>query len=487
MNLSQIRLPSAYTILFLLIIVVTIGTWIIPAGLYDRDASGAPVPGTYHEVPPNPQRIILAFMAPISGMYGILGESGVISPYEFGYLFGAIDVSLFVLVIGGFLAVTMKTGAIDTGIRSVALGFRGKERLLIVILMILFALGGTTYGMAEETLAFYVLIIAVMIAAGYDALTGVAVILLGAGIGVLGSTINPFATGIASGFAGIPLGDGLVLRIVILAVSLFIGILFVMRYAERVRTDPSRSLVFHLKDENQKRFAGDAESGAVPQLTGKQKVVLILFGLAFLIMIIGVIPWADLGITGIPTLGWWFGEFTALFLFFAIIIGLYARMNESDLADTFVQGAGDFLGVALIIALARGITVVMNNGLITDTVLFWCNSALSGLAAIPFINVMFVIYLPLSFLIPSSSGLATLTMPIMAPLGSLAGVDASLIVTAYQSASGLVNLINPTFAVVMGALAIGRVPYGTWLRFVWPLMLVLAALVVVMLSLGAVV
>jgi len=486
MNLPHIRLPSAYTILFLLIILVTIGTWIIPAGLYDRDEAGAPIPGTYHEVAPNPQRIILAFMAPISGMYGILGETGVISPYEFGYLFGAIDVALFVLVIGGFLAVTMKTGAIDTAIRSVALGFSGRERLLIPILMILFALGGTTYGMAEETLAFYVLIIAVMIAAGYDALTGVAVVLLGAGIGVLGSTVNPFATGIASGFAGIPLGEGLLLRIVILVFALFIGIFFVMRYAERVRTDPSASLVHHLREENEKKFIGGAGTGGpVPQLTFRQKVVLVLFGLAFLTMIVSVIPWADLGITVIPTFGWWFGEFTALFLFFAIVIGLYARMGESDLADTFVHGAADFLGVALIIALARAITVVMNNGLITDTVLFWCDSALSGLASVPFINVMFVIYLPLSFLIPSSSGLATLTMPIMAPLGSLSGVNASLIVTAYQSASGLVNLINPTFAVVMGALAIGRVPYGTWLRFVWPLLLILAALIILMLSLGA--
>lgn len=485
MNISAFRMPSAYTILFLLIIVMIVGTWFIPAGLYDRNDAGQPIPGTYHEVDPHPQRLMLSFMAPVSGMYGIQGESGKISPYESGTLFGAIDVSLFVLVIGGFLGVTMKTGAIDAAIRSITIRFRSREKLMIPLLMILFAIGGTTYGMAEETLAFYILIIAIMIAAGYDALTGVAVIMLGAGIGVLGSTVNPFATGIASGFAGVSIGDGILLRFVLLAACLFIGIMYVMRYAERVRNDPSASLVYELKEENEKKFMGNIGNTDLPVITRLQGFILVLFGLAFAIMIYSVIPWKDLGLTSIPTLGWGFAEYTALFLFFAIIIGICDRMKEFEIADSFVRGAADLLGVALIIALARGITVVMNNGLITDTVLFWCNNALSGFSAVPFIDVMFVIYIPLSFLIPSSSGLAALTMPVMAPLGSLAGVNESLIVTAYQSASGLVNLINPTFAVVMGGLAIGRISYGTWLRFVGPLMLMLAVLIIILLSLGA--
>jgi len=487
MNLSAFRMPSAYTILFLLIILMIVGTWFIPAGMYDRNDDGQPIPGTYHHVDPHPQRLMLSFMAPVSGMYGIQGESGMISPYESGHLFGAIDVSLFVLVIGGFLGVTMKTGAIDAAIRSITLRFRERERLLIPLLMIIFAIGGTTYGMAEETLAFYILIIAIMIAAGYDALTGVAVIMLGAGIGVLGSTVNPFATGIASGFAGISLGDGILLRFSILVIALFIGIMYVMRYAERVRRDPSASLVYELREENEKKFVGSIGNGeGEGGITRIQKIILLLFALAFAIMIYSVMPWKDFGITAIPTLGWSFGEYTALFLFFAIIIGICDRMKEMDIADNFVHGAADLLGVALIIALARGITVVMNNGLITDTVLFWCNSALSGFSAVPFIDVMFLIYLPLSFLIPSSSGLAALTMPIMAPLGSLAGVEQSLIVTAYQSASGLVNLINPTFAVVMGGLAIGRVSYGTWLRFVGPLLIMFVVLIIILLSLGAI-
>ncbi len=208
---SRFALPSAYTILFALIVVAAIATWIIPAGTYDTNAAGEPIPGTYHEVPAKPSRIIVdSLTAPINGLYGIENAKGNINYYNSGTLFGAIDIALFILVIGGFLGVTMKTGAIQAGIGSLVHRMAGRERLMIPALMCVFALGGTTYGMAEESLAFYALVITVLIAAGYDALTGAAVVLLGCGIGTLGSTINPFATGIASGIAGIPISDGLV-------------------------------------------------------------------------------------------------------------------------------------------------------------------------------------------------------------------------------------------------------------------------------------
>jgi uncharacterized ion transporter superfamily protein YfcC len=363
---------------------------------------------------------------------------------------------------------------------------RGRERRLIPILMIVFAIGGTTYGMAEESLAFYALIITVMIAAGYDALTGALILLLGCGIGVLGSTVNPFATGIASGFAGISISEGLVLRLVILVLGLAAGIWFVQRYAERVRKDPSKSLVYDMKEANERHFAATGDEGGDIVLTSTHKVVLALFALAFVVMIYGVIPWEDLGI-GLPTLWWWFPEMTASFLLFAIIIGMVGRMGEGDLTSTFVEGARDMVGVALIIAIARGITVVMNNGQITDTVLHWAENALGDVGEAGFAVVMYSLFLPLSFLIPSSSGLATVAMPIMAPLADFAGADRSLVVTAYQSASGLLNLVTPTSAVVMGGLAIARVPYGKYLRFVWPLLLILAGLTVVVLVLGALV
>jgi uncharacterized ion transporter superfamily protein YfcC len=479
------KFPTAYTILFLLIVIVVIATWIIPAGEYELNEEGEPIPGSYHQVEQNPQRIITdGLLAPINGMYGLQAEDGSVSVYNSGDLYGAIDVALFVLVIGGFLAITMATGAIDAGIGAITSKLKGRERWMIAILMIVFALGGTSYGMAEETLAFYGLIVAVMIAAGYDALVGVAVVMLGAGIGVLASTVNPFATGVASGFAGISVADGLVSRLFILIVGTLIGIIFVTRYAEKVRKDPSQSLVYDQKEENEKHFLKEMSAETMPELTGRRKVILLLFALAFLIMIFSVIPWEDLGITFLPTLWWWFGEFAALFLGFAILIGLVGRLGEAGISKTFINGARDMLGVALIIGVARGVSVIMNNGLIIDTVLYGAETALGGVGGVAFVNVTHLLYLPLGFLIPSSSGLATVTMPIMAPLADFAGVDRSLVVTAYQSASGLLNLVNPTFAVVMGGLALGRVGYHKWLRFTWPLLIILLLLYAIVLSIG---
>jgi uncharacterized ion transporter superfamily protein YfcC len=483
----RFTLPSAYTILFALIVLAAIATWIVPAGTYDLNKRGEPLPGTYHEVEANPQRILVdSLTAPINGLYGIENRKGNINYYNSGTLFGAIDVALFIIVIGGFLGVTMRTGAIQAGIGRLVRRLEGKERLMIPILMIVFAIGGTTYGMAEESLAFYVLVITVMIAAGYDALTGAAILLLGCGIGVLGSTINPFATGIASGFADVSISEGFVMRLVILILGLVIGIVFVRRYADRVKGDPSRSLVYDMKEENDAHFKAAGADGEVAALTGRHKVILTVFGLAFVVMMYGVIPWEDLGVP-IPTLWWWFPEMTASFLLFAIIIGLIGRMKEGDLTETFVAGARDLLGVALIIGIARGITVIMNNGEITDTVLHWAELALGDVGKVAFSIVMYLLFLPLSFLIPSSSGLATVAMPIMAPLAGFAAVPKDLVVTAYQTANGLMNLFIPTSAVVMGGLAIARVPYGTYLRFVWPLLAMLAVVTIVILGIGAVI
>jgi uncharacterized ion transporter superfamily protein YfcC len=482
---SRFTLPSAYTILFALIVLAAIATWVIPAGTYNLTADGEPIPGTYHEVDAKPSRILVdSLTAPINGLYGIEDAAGNINYYNSGTLFGAIDIALFIIVIGGFLGVTMKTGAIQAGIGSLVQRMSGRETLMIPVLMGVFALGGTSYGMAEESLAFYALVITVLIAAGYDALTGAAVVLLGCGIGVLGSTVNPFATGIASGIAGIPISEGLVGRLVILIAGLAIGIFFVSRYAERVRKDPSKSVVYDMKAENEARFRAETETGEII-LTGKHKAILAVFVLAFAVMIYGVIPWEDLGI-GLPTWWWWFPEMTASFLLFAVIIGLIGRMGEGVLTTSFVDGARDLLGVALIIGIARGITVIMNNGEITDTVLHWVEGALGDTGEAAFAIVMFALFLPLSFLIPSSSGLATLAMPITAPLAGFVDVPESLVVTAYQSASGIMNLFIPTSAVVMGGLAIARVPYGTYLRWVWPLLAVLTGLVVIVLAVAAV-
>lgn len=458
--------PTAYSILFVLIIIVAGLTWIIPAGQYDRSMNEevgreVAVPGTYQTVDPNPQGFVEVMLAPVAGFYD-----------PDSYAANAIDVALFVLLLGGFLGVVNATKAIDTGIQTAMGRMKGREIWMIPILMSLFALGGTTYGMAEETLAFYALLIPVVIATGFDAVTGVAIILIGAGIGTLGSTINPFATVIASNAAGIPFTQGMVLRLVILIGGLLTCIAYVMRYAAKVKANPSHSVVAKQCDAHRRIFlsADDAEF-TEPELTGTQKLVLVLFFATFAVMI-----W------GVSSQGWWMARMGALFFGMAVVIGLIARMGEKKLTSAFVDGAKDLLGVALVIGLARGIVVIMEQGLIADTILNSAEDTLGGLSAIAFINLMLWIEIGMSFLVPSSSGLAVLSMPILAPLGDFANVSRDIVVTAYQSASGLVNLITPTSAVVIGGLAIGRVSFDRWAVFVWPLLLILAIFIMAALS-----
>jgi uncharacterized ion transporter superfamily protein YfcC len=462
---KRFSFPSAYTILFALIVIIAALTWVIPAGQYERVASEAlgkelPVAGTYAPTEANPQGVFDVILAPIAGFY----DPG-------SYTANAIDVALFVLMIGGFIGVVTATGAIDSGIKRAMTRLKGREKWMIPILMGLFAIGGTTEGMAEETLAFYVLLTPVMIAAGYDALTAVAVILLGAGIGVLGSTVNAFSTVIASDAAGVPFTDGLMLRLVILGITFAATVAYVMRYAAKVKADPSKSFVYDLKAANEAHF-GTAEA-VTSDFTGPHKIVLLLFGATFAVMIWGV----SLG-------GWWMAEMSGLFLFAGIGIGLIGRLGEKGMVEAFVGGARDLLGVALIIGLARGIVVIMDAGHMTDTILHWAEGTVADLNRVVFINVMYWIEVVMAFFVPSTSGLAVLSMPILAPVGDFAGVERSLIVTAFQSATGVVNLVTPTSAVVMGGLAIARVPYERWLRFVWPVLLGLTVIIMAALSLG---
>ena len=445
MGKSKFRMPTAYTILFLLILLVAAATWVIPSGSYDY-VDGIPQAGTYHAVPASPQGIGDVLKAAFSGFYD------------------AVDVCVFILMVGGFLGVVMKTGAVDAGVASIIRLLGGREKWLIPILMLFFGLGGTTYGMWEETMAFYPLLIPVFLAAGYDAVVGISVILLGAGAGVIASTVNPFATGIAAGFAGVSLGDGILLRAIQWVVFEGTAIWYVSAYAAKVRKNPSKSVVgvgagkLHVTMDDPLAF------------TPRRKVILAIFGLTFAVMTYGVIPFGEMGLP-LPELGWWFPELSALFLVGGVVIGLIDHMKEEEIVETFVAGCADLLGVALIIGISRGITVLMNDGGITDTILHWGEQALSGTGSISFVLLVYLIYLPLTVLIPSSSGLATLSVPVMAPLGRFAGVGGELVVTAFQSACGLVNIITPTAAVVMGALALGKVPYDRWVKYVWKLML----------------
>ncbi|MEV0257141.1 Na+/H+ antiporter NhaC family protein [Streptomyces sp. NPDC050732] len=476
--------------------VVTLAVWLlaflVPSGQYDRDRSGAPVEGTYHRVDSGQSfvdRLNDLFLAPVNGLYGIQDEkTSLVAPDNVGALYGSAGVFLFVLAIGAFITVVFATGALDRGIGRLAHRLRERGALLIAGVMAVFSVLGTVEGFAEETLGFYGLIVPLMLALGYDRMTAVGVIILGAGVGVLCSTVNPFATGVASSAAGISLGNGIVLRFVMWFVLTGVTVAYVIRYAKRVRKEPGRSLSGFLPGDRE-QSATEAEE--VPELTRLHKAVLVATALVFAFMIFSVVPWSS-ALTGKADarpygfeLGWSFPQLAALFLCAAVVVGLVARMEEQRLSSTIIQGAADFVSPALVILLARGVTTIMNNSKITDTVLHSIEGVVKGTSSGLFAVIVFLVNLPLAFLIPSTSGHATLAMPILAPLADFAGVSRAVVVTAWQAASGWMNLWVPTTAVTIGGVALAKVGYDRYLRFVWPLLAALAVLVCGFLALGA--
>jgi uncharacterized ion transporter superfamily protein YfcC len=534
---KRFKFPTAFTVLVAVLLLVWIASFFVPAGVYNTDpATGAPKPGTYHKLPscsapaataPAIQadspaesgespadaksapgatitvgeagqpcvdtafsfRFKQLWNAPPNGLYGVESSKGFVGPWEEGFLYGSAAIFFFVLAVGAFITVTMKTEAIQTGIGRLALRFRSSGAVLIAILMAVFALGGTSYGMWEETLGFFVLLVPLSLALGYDRMVAAAIIFLGAGSGVIASTVNPFSTGVASDAAGISIGDGIGLRIALWFVLVSLAIAFVIRYAKGVHVHPEKSVVGVSASD-----AADAEQliSDVPALTGRQKLILVLFAATFLLMIYGFIPWNDLWQEGfgknfpLPTFSdFYFPEAATLFLIMAVVIGLIARLGEEGTVTTIVAGAADFLGAGLIIVLARGITVLMKNAYMTDTVLHWMEKAVSGKSQGVFGVLAFLVNLPIAFLVPSSSGHAALVMPILAPLADFAGVSRAVTVTAFQSASGLVNLITPTSAVIMGGLALSKVGYDRYLKFVWPFALAVFGICCVFIGISA--
>jgi uncharacterized ion transporter superfamily protein YfcC len=492
---KRFKFPTALTVLGIVLLAVWVASFFIPAGIYDIDPeTGGPIPGSYHELPncddatagelcsnrSLSQQFGLLWRATPNGLYGVESvETRQVSADELGFLYGSAQIFLFVLAVGAFITMTMKTGAIETGIKRLALRFRHSPALLVAVLMSVFAIGGTTYGMWEETLGFFVLLVPLTLALGYDRMVAVAVIFLGAGTGVLASTVNPFATGVASDAAGISISDGIAVRILMLVVLVPVAIGYVLWYGNRVRKDRARSLL-----PPESAAAAEAEIGDVPRLTRSQKWVLAIFGLAFATMIYGFIPWDDVwqNVFDADFPLWTFSSFyfteaSMLFIVAAIVIGLIARFGEEGIVTTIVSGASDFLGAALVIVAARGITVVMKNAYITDTVLHWMEEAVSDSSNVAFAVLAFIVNVPIAFLVPSSSGHAALVMPILAPLSDFADVERSTSVTAYQSASGFVNYLTPTAAVVMGGLALAKVRYDRYLRFLAPFLVIMFVLI----------
>lgn len=432
----------------------------------------------------------------------------------------ALPVCLFVMILGGFLGMMTETGALDNGIAVLVQKLKGNEIMLIPVLMLIFSLGGTTYGMCEETVPFYALLAATMMAAGFDPMVGAATVLLGAGCGCLGSTVNPFAVGAAvDALTGVGIevnqsiiiGLGAVLWIVTTAMSIF----FVMNYAKKVKADKGSTILSmqELKDAEEAHGKAASEVHKEVKLTGRQKGVLIAFAFTFVVMIVGFIPLADLNegvanffdagavydadgnavvqgwsalITGLPIGQWYFDEASTWFFLMAVLIGIIGGLSEKQIVNTFITGAADMMSVVLVIALARGISVLMANTGLDVFVLDAAANALAGLSGVIFAPMSFLVYFGLSFLIPSTSGMATVSMPIMGPLAVKLGFSPEVMVMIFSSAIGVVNLFTPTSGAIMGGLALAKIEWTTWLKFALKLIVALSVVCAVILTVACV-
>ncbi len=453
---KKIKIPHTFTIIFSFIVIMAICTWLIPSGEFQRnnvDGRSVVVPGTYQEVDSNPQGIMDIFEAPINGFVD------------------AAEVVGFVLLVGGSFGIVNKTGAIEAGIGHTVSRMKGLKFLIIPLSMVLFGLGGTTFGMAEETLPFYMIFIPLMISLGYDSLTGIATIFVGAITGTIASTINPFSVGIAQALADIAPGSGIVYRLIIFIVLMSISIIFVMLYSNRVKKDPKKSIVYELDKKNKEHFIMD--DSEIKKFATKEMAVLIVFIGGMITMILGVL-----------NKGWYIPEIAMVFCVIGVLSGILGGLKQDEIVSSFISGAKDLMSAALAIALARGIVIIAQNGYIIDTILNSAANILSGLSKAVFINLTLFVEGILAFLIPSSSGLASLTVPVLAPLGDLVGVSTQQIVTAYQFGVGITNMITPTSGVLMGALAFARIPWDKWVKFVLPLLTMIIIMCMVFLTIG---
>ncbi len=449
MQPTGIKAPNTYLVIGALIVVMAILTWFVPGGEFETqeiDGKQRVIPGTFEFQPRNPQ-----------GIGAILG-----APFE-GFI-AAADVIVFVLIVGGSFYVLQGTKAIDAGILAVAKAHdRSKvvRILLIPIFMVIFSLGGSVYGMAEETIPFVLIFIPLALALGYDSITGVAIPFVGAGAGFAGAFINPFTLGIAQGIAELPPLSGMIYRIVVWVITTSIATAFIMRYAARVKRNPQLSPCYETDREKRRNL----DMGELETFTGiskRHKLVLIGFALAMGLLVYGVL-----------TYGWYIKEIASLFLAAGIVIGILGGLKPSDIVDNFSRGAKDLLDTALLIAMARGILVVAKEGRIIDTLLHFFSSLIDGLPGVVAAWIMFLTQSAINFFVPSGSGQAALTMPIMAPLADLVGVSRQTAVLAYQFGDGFTNLIIPTSGILVGILALAKIPWTKWAKWMLPLQITL--------------
>ena len=498
--------PSPFTILLIVMLLVWIATFFIPSGMYHVGEGGGPIAGSFHHIDVHlsfMDRIRLLLKSPVNGLYGIQSaDTGVVWPFEVGWLFGGAQVFLFILAIGGFMTVVFSTGALDLGISHLAHRFKARGWVLIVGLSVLFGILGSVMSWSDETLGFYALMIPMMLSLGYDRMITVAVVTVAPFVGVIGSTVNPFRIGIGSDRAGVSIGEGLGLRIVLLILVMAAMILYTLRYARRVKADSAASIIGVSGADAQ--VAAEGASADLAPLTRRHKVIIGIVMFTFLLMTFSIIPWGTILHNTVQTmpypigdgylhevvepfsweLGWWLPELTVLFVVMAIVVGLVGRLGESATVSAFVKGIADFSGPASLVLLAMAVSVILTNTKTIDTVLNTMEGVVSGTGHVPFILLLCLVSLPLGFLVGGGSAGMALVMPILAPLGDFAGVDRSLIVTAYNAITALLGLLLPTNALLVAGLALAKVGYNVYLRWVLPLIGILTLITVAVLLVG---
>ena len=451
MNISRIKAPNTVLIISSLIVIVAALTWIIPGGEYEKttvDGRESIVPGSFEYVESNPQGVGDILTAPIEGF---------------------VDASLiigFVLLVGGAFGVLQKTEAVDSLIKAIARAHsrsRAIRILLIPLLMTIFSFMGGVFGFSEEVIPFILIFVPLALMIGYDTITGIAIPFVGAGAGFAGAFLNPFTIGIAQGIAGLPPFSGVVYRVITWVITTSIVIIYVMIYAARIRKNPQKSISYH-KDQEKKKNLRIADLENFSGMSRRHVWVLIIFLASIVSLIFGVLMFH-----------WYIAEISALFVLTGVLVGIIGKLSADEITDAFMNGAKQLVVTAIIIGLARGILMIAKDGLIIDTLLNYAAGLISHLHPIMSAQAMFVTQTFINFFVPSGSGQAALTMPVMAPLSDLVGVSRQTAVLAFQFGDGFSNMIIPTSAVTMGILTLADIPWEKWARWILPLELILFA------------
>lgn len=468
-GIKQFKVPHVYAIIFALMVIFAVLTWIVPSGSYQRqEVNGreVTVAGTYEQSEKTyideetgdevdlRQGVFDVLQAPTRGIQE------------------AIEVVAFILIVGGSFQVITKTGAITSGMGRVVRRFKNKDILIIPIAMVLFALGGTSFGMAEETLPFFAIFMPIMMAMGFDSMTAFMVVFVGARTGYIASTINPFNVLIAQGILGIQGNPQLWLRMIAWVVLTAVAITWVVLYARRVKKNPESSITFEDDIAKKVEFAAD-ESALDAEFTGRQKGVLAVF-IAGMCLII----W------GLVTQGWYMNEISAVFLAMGLLAGVIAGFSQGVIAQEFVAGIADFAFSAIVVGLARGILVIASDGMIIDTILNALATGLGGIPAVLFTTLLYAVENLLTILVPSSSGLAALTAPIFGPLTELMGLNPEAAVWALSMGSATMSLICPTSAILVAGLGVCKIKLGQWWKTVWKFFLVVSLINIVFVAIS---